>query len=281
MQLPAARPRRTWSTRSTKMPGVTIALADPCSPSSAHVLRLHDGQLRRHGHHRVEVPPDCCGRSGCPSGRLPRPPPAPRRRAARAPSRRCGRRTRASPCPAASLVPTAVAVKKARHAGAGGAHAARPACPAGTISSSILPARYSSSNTTEPDAAREGADDLADAARAPSAAPGRMRPAPALLATTVRSVAPCSISPSISALGWPDRAEAADQHGAPSLTPSMASAMSRTILSIMSVSLPNACGARSRHRGSAPRWPPCRPARAPARLPAPRRRPRARWRRRR
>ena len=59
------------------------------------------------------------------------------------------------------------------------------------------------------------------------------RPTPALLQATVRSLAPCSISPSISAFGWPTAPKPPSSTVEPSLMPAMASAIDWTILLIM------------------------------------------------
>ena len=59
------------------------------------------------------------------------------------------------------------------------------------------------------------------------------RPTPALLETTVRSLAPCSIRPSISALGWPMLPKPPSSTTEPSRMPAIASAMICTILLII------------------------------------------------
>src|SRR4051812_24456722 len=64
-----------------------------------------------------------------------------------------------------------------------------------------------------------------------------MRPTPALLQATVRSLAPCSISPSISAFGCPTAPKPPSRTTEPSLMPSMASAIVWTILLIIDVLL--------------------------------------------
>src|ERR1700733_8784821 len=65
------------------------------------------------------------------------------------------------------------------------------------------------------------------------------RPTPALLATTVRSAAPCSIKPSINALGWPMLPRPPISTTAPSRIPAIASAKLCTILLIMASVLPS------------------------------------------
>ncbi len=105
--------------------------------------------------------------------------------------------------------------------------------PCGTISSSIRPAVYSASNTTEP--AERGKEQIICRTRPSSisrASPAC--PVPALLATQTRSVAPCSISPSIRAFGCPTEPKPPISTTEPSATPSSASAIVRTRLSITS-----------------------------------------------
>src|SRR5580692_6780540 len=133
--------------------------------------------------------------------------------------------------PIAILVPTPVAVKKAGMP-APAARMRSANVPCGTISSSILPARYSVSNTT-------GSEDRGKEQMILATRPSSIRrakptwPTPALLQATVRLVAPCSISPSMSAFGWPTAPNPPISTVAPSSMPAMASAMDWTILLIM------------------------------------------------
>ena len=88
--------------------------------------------------------------------------------------------------------------------------------PCGTISSSILPARYSSSNTTEP--TLRGKVQIILRTRPSSisrASPAW--PVPALLATQTRSRRALLDQPLDQRVRLADRAEAADQHGRPVL----------------------------------------------------------------
>ena len=145
----------------------------------------------------------------------------------------------------AILVPTPVAVKNAGTP-APAARMRSASVPCGTISSSILPARYSVLEHHRIGRARERADDLAHAARVPSAAPARYGRRRRCWQATVRSVAPCSISPSISAFGWPTAPKPPISTVEPSLMPAMASAMDWTILLIM---LGASSGSRRRPAG--------------------------------
>src|SRR5262249_13815571 len=65
-----------------------------------------------------------------------------------------------------------------------------------------------------------------------------MRPTPALLDTMVRSFAPCSISPSMSALGWPILPKPPSNTTAPSPMSAMAWVMLCTILLIIDCAFP-------------------------------------------
>ena len=133
--------------------------------------------------------------------------------------------------PRASGVPTDVGVKKApTPAPAARMRSARVPC--GTISSSILPARYNSSNTTEP-ALRGNEQSMRRTLPRSSSRASPVRPLPALFATTVNSETPVSIRPSMSCSGWPTAPKPPINTVEPFLSPCMASAMDRTILSIM------------------------------------------------
>src|SRR5580658_368402 len=133
--------------------------------------------------------------------------------------------------PIAILVPTPVAVKNAGTP-APAARMRSASVPCGTISNSILPARYSVSNTTGSE--DRGKEQMILATRPSSIRCARPTwPTPALLQATVRLVAPCSISPSISAFGWPTAPKPPTSTVAPSSMPAMASAMDWTILLIM------------------------------------------------
>ena len=112
--------------------------------------------------------------------------------------------------PTAILVPTPVAVKNAgTPAPAARMRSARVPC--GTISSSILPARYSVSNTTGSETARERADDLADAPEFHQ--PGEADMADAGVVAGDRQVLGALLDqPVDQGVGLADRAEAAEQH---------------------------------------------------------------------
>ena len=157
----------------------------------------------------------------------------PHRLAAPAPGCRCGRRSRDVSLPTAILVPTPVAVKNAgMPAPAARMRSARVPC--GTISSSILPARYSVSNTTGSETARERADDLADAAEFHQ--PRQADMADAGVIAGDRQVRGALLDqPVDQRVGLADGAKAAEQTVEPSLMPAIASAMAWTILLIMRV----------------------------------------------
>src|SRR3984957_2393535 len=114
--------------------------------------------------------------------------------------------------------------------------------PCGTHSSSILPSRHSRSNTTG-SAVRGNEQTILRTRPVSSSLAKPTYPTPELLATTVRSLAPCSIKPSISAFGWPMLPKPPTRTTAPSRTPAMASAMVCTILLII--------GLRSQSPGAA------------------------------
>src|SRR5712672_1717646 len=104
--------------------------------------------------------------------------------------------------------------------------------PCGTSSNSIRPAAKSSSNTTEPEL-RGNEQTIRRTRPAASNAASPLRPVPALLATTVRSRAPCSMTASHKASGNPAPPNPAHKIVAPSGMPATASARLRTRLSIM------------------------------------------------
>jgi hypothetical protein len=140
--------------------------------------------------------------------------------------------------PSALLVPTPVGVKNAPTP-APAARMRSASVPWGTISSSILPARYNSSNTVE--VALRGNEQMILRTRPASISPASPPlPPPALLATTTRSFTPVSISASTRALGWPTAPKPPSSTVMPSRTPFSASAMVGTILLIMR-GLPRGC----------------------------------------
>ena len=133
-----------------------------------------------------------------------------RRRESGTPARSRDRRWCAVSLPSASGVPTPVGQKNApMPAPAARMRSAR--LPCGTTSSSTLPARYSPSNTYE--SVWRGNEQITLRTRpAASSAASPVSPLPALLLTIVRSVAPWSISASISVDGHARHAESADQN---------------------------------------------------------------------
>src|SRR5581483_7937342 len=109
--------------------------------------------------------------------------------------------------------------------------------PCGTTSSSMRPSRHSFSNTTG--SAVRGNEQTILRTWPFSRSLARPRwPTPELLETTVRSLAPCSIRPSISVFGWPIEPKPPISTTEPSRIPAIASAMLCTILLIIANSLP-------------------------------------------
>src|SRR5437764_8053696 len=104
--------------------------------------------------------------------------------------------------------------------------------PCGRISSSISPRAKTSSNSTEP-RLRAKLHTILRTRPSPISRATPSRPRPAVLWTTVSSLAPVSMRPSIKALGSPTWAKPAISTVEPSLMPASASATERTNLSIM------------------------------------------------
>src|SRR5581483_11828695 len=120
--------------------------------------------------------------------------------------------------------------------------------PCGTTSSSMRPSRHSFSNTTG-SAVRGNEHTILRTRPVSRSLASPTWPTPELLATTVKSLAPCSIRPSISAFGWPIEPKPPISTTEPSRMSAIASAMLCTILLIMVE-----CCARSspRQRGPSP-----------------------------
>src|SRR5580704_5221369 len=126
--------------------------------------------------------------------------------------------------------------------------------PCGTHSSSMRPSRHSVSKTTG-SAVRGNEQTILRTWPVSSSAASPTWPTPELLATTVRSFAPWSIKPAISAFGWPMLPKPPTRTTEPSLTPASASAMLCTILLIIVARKPGrlsrylhlAVGAECRH----------------------------------
>src|SRR5436309_11316527 len=104
--------------------------------------------------------------------------------------------------------------------------------PCGVSSSSTRPALYAASKARG--SSDRGYEQMILRTRPAAINPARPRvPVPALLATTVRSVAPCSSSASINSSGWPTAPNPPSSTVAPFWMPSSAAARSATCLLII------------------------------------------------